>query len=52
MLQRHIQAKHLYADDSVIYTYAPSIEQAVQELQIVFNSLQTALLSFKLILNA
>lgn len=51
-----IQAKyHLYADNSfihVIHTCAPSLVQALQELQIAFNSLQNALSGFKLILNA
>lgn len=36
----------LYADDSVIYTYAYSIVQAVQELHIEINSLLPALLSY------
>ena len=51
-LGKDIQAKiHVYADDTVIYTHAPSIVGAVQELQAAFQSLQTSLLSLKLVLN-
>lgn len=28
---------HLYADDFIIYSYAPSIVQAVQKIQNAFN---------------
>ncbi len=52
-LGKDIDAKiHLYADDTVIYTHAPCIVGAVQELQAAFQSLQTSLLSLKLVLNS
>lgn len=41
---KDIQAKiHLYADDTVIYTHAPSAAGAVQDLQAAFQSLQMSL---------
>ncbi len=39
--------KHFYADDMIIYSLAPSITQAVKELQIAFQSLEDALISLK-----
>ena len=42
---------HLYADDTVIYSCAPSLVQAVDELQTAFQSLQAPLYDLKLVLN-
>jgi hypothetical protein len=42
---------YLYADDTVIYTCAPSLVQAFEELQTVFQSLQASLNGLKLVLN-
>ena len=51
-LVKDIQAKiHLYADDIVIYAHAPSTLQAEQQLQTACQSLQTLLLSLKVVLN-
>lgn len=42
-LGKDIQAKkHFYADDTIIYALAPSITQAVKELQTAFQSLEGA----------
>ena len=41
---------HLYADDTILYSIADSADQA--NLQLSFNSLQTALTDLKLVLNA
>lgn len=43
---------HLSADDTVIYANAPSLIQAVEELQTAFKSLLTSLYGLKLILTA
>ena len=43
---------HLYADDTVIYCIAYSLELAVERLQLAFNILQTVLAQLKLVLNA
>lgn len=43
---------HLYADDTVIYTEAPSPAQAVKDLHSAFQSLQANLHDLKLRLNA
>ena len=43
---------HLYADDTVIYCIADSIELAIERLQLAFNILQTVLAQLKLVLNA
>ena len=43
---------HLYADDTVIYCIAVSLELAVERLQLAFNTLQTVLAQLKLVLNA
>jgi len=42
-----VRKKHFYADDMIIYILAPSITQAVKELQIAFHSLEDALVSLK-----
>ena len=43
---------HLYADDTVIYCIADTIELAIERLQLAFNTLQTVLAQLKLVLNA
>ena len=42
---------HLYADDTVLYTSAPSVKTAVDNLQSAFSILQASLLSLRLALN-
>ncbi len=44
--------KHFYADDTIICTFAPSMTQAVKELQAAFQSLEDALISLKFVLNS
>ncbi len=39
-------------EPALIYTLAPSITQAVKEIQIAFQSLEDALVSLKLVLNS
>ena len=43
---------HLYADDTVIYCIADTIELAIERLQLAFNTLQTFFVQLKLVLNA
>ena len=43
---------HLYADDTVVYTVASSLTQAIELLQDAFNTLQHSLLRLRLVLNA
>lgn len=43
---------HLYADDTIIYTMAPSLNQALEFLQDAFQTLQHSLLKLKLVLNS
>ena len=45
-------AVHLYADDTVIYSIAPSVELAFQNLKSDFCLIQKALINLKLALNA
>ena len=42
---------HLYADDTVIYTVAPSVSQALSNLQSDFHSIERAFIDLKLRLN-
>ena len=42
---------HLYADDSIIYSFAPSVEQALNNLQDDFCIIQRTLSNLKLVLN-
>lgn len=42
---------HLYADDSIIYSLAPSVEQALINLQDDFCIIQRTLSNLKLVLN-
>lgn len=42
---------HLYADDTVIYSIAPSLNQAINDLQLAFQHLQVSLHVLKLVLN-
>ena len=42
---------HLYADDSVIYSFAPSVNLALQNLQSDFSTIQKTLSDLKLVLN-
>ena len=46
------QQRHLYADDTVIYSCAPSLVKAVEELQTAFQSLQASIYGLNLVLNA
>lgn len=43
---------HLYADDTIIYTIAPSLKVAMDSLQTAFNLLQMSLVNLKLVLNS
>ncbi len=43
---------HLYADDTIIYTVAQSMNHAIELLQDSFRSLQFSLIKLKLVLNA
>ncbi len=43
---------NLYADDTIIYTVAQSMNQAIELLQDSFRSLQFSLIKLKLVLNA
>ncbi len=43
---------HFNADDTIIYTMAPSLKVAMDSLQNAFNSFQTSLGNLKLVLNA
>ena len=42
---------HFYADDTILYASAPSIDQAVSNLQHAFDCVQDSLKSLKLMLN-
>lgn len=42
---------HFYADDTILYTYAPSVEQAVSDLQCAFEYVQKSLKKLRLVLN-
>lgn len=42
---------HLYADDTIIYCSAPSMERCISKLQVAFERVQRSLLSLKLVLN-
>ena len=42
---------HLYADDTVIYSAAPSVKLALQNLQSDFQIIQQALIDLNLVLN-
>ena len=43
---------HLYADDTIVYTAAFSLKQALQQLQDAFLIMQRSLLLLKLVLNS
>lgn len=43
---------HFYADDTVLYSSAPSTRQALSYLQAAFNTIQRALAGLKLVLSA
>ncbi len=43
---------YFYADYTVLYSSANSIQSAIDNLQLSFNTLQHALLNLKLVLNA
>uniref|UniRef100_A0A8C5N2E5 Reverse transcriptase domain-containing protein n=1 Tax=Gouania willdenowi TaxID=441366 RepID=A0A8C5N2E5_GOUWI len=43
---------HFYADDTIIYCFGSSLEQAVNSLQKAFVSVQHSLINLKLVLNA
>lgn len=43
---------HLYADDTVMYSIAPTADQALMQLESDFRILQASLLQLKLVLNA
>ena len=42
---------HLYADDTIVYCTADSVQLAINNLQLAFNELQKSLLNHKLLLN-
>lgn len=42
---------HLYADETVIYSVAPSLNQAINDLQLAFQQHQVSLHGLKLVLN-
>ena len=42
---------HLYADDTIIYCIAVSVELAIERLQLAFDTIQAALANLKLVLN-
>jgi hypothetical protein len=42
---RLVAKLHLYADDAVIYSYAPSLVQAVEDHQTAFQALQAFMVS-------
>lgn len=43
---------HLYADDTILYTFASSVQEAVNYLQSAFNKIQNSLVGLRLVLNA
>ena len=43
---------HLYEDDTIVYTVASSLSQAVDELHTAFKHLQASLKGLKLVLNS
>ena len=43
---------HLYADDTIIYCNADSVQLAIDKLQLAFDTLQYELFKLKLVLNA
>ena len=43
---------HLYADDTVAYAIAPTVDQALSELQSAFVVLQKKFIDLKLVLDA
>ena len=43
---------HLYADDTILYCWADSMDLAFNNLQLAFNVLQNALFNLKLVLNS
>lgn len=43
---------YLYSDDTIIYTTAFSLNQALKQLQNAFQGLQPSLLQLKLVLNS
>lgn len=52
-LGNDIQAEvHLYADDTIVYTPATSVTQAIEKIQIAFQVLQRTLKCLRLVLNA
>ncbi len=48
----HNSSFYLYADDMVIYSSAPTLDQAVSHLQSDFDAVQHTLSDLKLVLNA
>uniref|UniRef100_A0A3P9IXQ6 Reverse transcriptase domain-containing protein n=1 Tax=Oryzias latipes TaxID=8090 RepID=A0A3P9IXQ6_ORYLA len=47
-----IDNMHLYADDTILYTSALSVELAISKLQSAFNQLQNTFYHLKLVLNS
>lgn len=43
---------HFYADDTVLYTSASSLQEAVNYLQSAFNQIQNSVVGLRLVLNA
>lgn len=42
---------HIYADDTAVYSFAPSVQQAILDIQHGFGSVQKSLVDIKLVLN-
>ena len=43
---------HLYADDNILYTSGPSLDNVLTNLQTSFNAIQHAFCGLQLLLNA
>ena len=42
---------HLYADDTILYTYGPSLDTVLTNLQTSFNAIQNYFRGLQLLLN-
>ena len=43
---------HFYADDTILYSFGPTIEEATENVQAAFNGFQLSLIKLKLVLNS
>lgn len=50
-LSRHLQSTFYYADDTILYPYAPSVEHAVSNIQCAFDYVQKSLKNLRLVLD-